>query len=215
MQQYQKDFIDFLVNSGALSFGDYTTKSGRKTPYFINTGKFDEGGKISALGKFYADHIMKSGLDKADIIFGPAYKGIPLCVATASAMAGMGKNVGFSFNRKEAKDHGDAGIVVGKKIKDGDKVLLVEDVITAGTTMREIVPFLRSLAAVEILGVVVSVDRKEKGTGDLSAVQEVEKNYNLKVYPVVTIADILERLGPRITADQLAAAGEYLKKYGI
>jgi orotate phosphoribosyltransferase len=215
MKQYQKDFIDFLVKSGALLFGDFTTKSGRKTPYFINTGRFDDGAKIAGIGGFYADHIISSGLDKVDVIFGPAYKGIPLCVTTSASLAAKGRNIGFAFNRKESKDHGDKGMIVGRSLKDGDRVLLVEDVITAGTTMREVLPLLASLGKIVVAGVVIAVDRRERGTGSLSAVQEAEQAHGIKVYPVVTIHDILEHLGPTLKAGDLGRAKEYLKTYGV
>ncbi len=192
IKEYQKKFIDFLVQSGALTFGDFTTKSGRKTPYFINTGNFDSGEKITVVSEFYAAHIVEKDLAKSDLIFGPAYKGIPLCVAVASALHRVHQtNIGFSFNRKEAKDHGDTGLFVGKKPKAGDRVLLVEDVITAGTTLREIIPLLKAQGDLEISGVVIAVDRCEKGAGDISARQEAEKEHGLKIFPIVTIQEIV------------------------
>lgn len=213
MKDYQKKFVDFLLESGALLFGDFTTKSGRKTPYFVNTGKFDDGAKIATLGGFYADHILACGLEP-DIVFGPAYKGISLCVSAVSALYNKGKNIGYAFNRKEIKEHGDAGLLVGKKIKDGDRVVLVEDVITAGTTMREILPLLSSIAKIVMAGVVIAVDRCEKGEKDISAVQEVESTYGVKVYPIVTIHQILEYHGPRLSAEDLKRAKDYLAQYG-
>ncbi|MBN8550190.1 MAG: orotate phosphoribosyltransferase [Deltaproteobacteria bacterium] len=218
---YQRHFIDFLVRSGALTFGDFVTKSGRKTPYFVNTGNFNDGAKITELGKFYAAHIMQSGLNTSTIIFGPAYKGIPLCVTTSAALFSEFKlNVGFSFDRKEVKDHGDGGKVVGQKIKDGDKVVIVEDVITAGTTLREVVPFLNSIAKVQLNGVVIAVDRCEKGSGTLSAVQEAQESMGVKVFPIVTIHHIVQYLsapnGSSLTLDQnlQQRIAAYLETYG-
>lgn len=218
---YQAAFIDFLVASGALTFGDFVTKSGRKTPYFVNTGNFNDGSKISKLGSFYASHFIAQGLQKADVIFGPAYKGIPLCVSTASALANEHKlNVGFSFDRKEVKDHGDGGRIVGRLVKDGDKVVLVEDVITAGTTLKEIVPFLRAIGKVEILGVIIAVDRCEKGAGTLSAVQEAQENLGVSVRPIVNIHHIVAYLSQPNSSGYLLPVQlqnkirEYLEIYG-
>lgn len=218
---YQRDFIDFLLASGALTFGDFTTKSGRKTPYFINTGRFDDGAKISQLGRFYAAHIAALGLGSIDIIFGPAYKGVPLAVTTAIALNDAHTmNVGFSFDRKEVKDHGDGGLIVGRPLKDGQRLVIVEDVITAGTTVRHIVPLLRKIANVDIAGFVLAVDRREKGSGELSAVQEAERDSNIKVYPIVTIDHIITHLrdhpdpARRLSETQLQAIAGYLEQYG-
>lgn len=218
---YQARFIDFLVASGALAFGDFVTKSGRKTPYFINTGNFNDGSKISQLGAYYAAHLAQNKLADIDIVFGPAYKGIPLCVATTSALAqNHNKCVGFSFDRKEVKDHGDGGRIVGKQIKDGAKIVIVEDVITAGTTLREVVPFLRGIAAVDIKGVVIAVDRCEKGAGQLSAVQETQENLGLSVFPIVTVHHIIAYLsgnntsGLVLSTDMQAKIAQYLETYG-
>ena len=217
----QAGFIDFLVQSGALTFGDFVTKSGRSTPYFINTGKFDDGGKIMRLGEFYAAHIVQSGLSDINVVFGPAYKGIPLAVATGIALQrDHGISAGISFDRKEEKEHGDRGRIVGKKISDGDEIVIVEDVITAGTTMREIVPLLTSIAKINFRGVVLAVDRCERGTTTLSAVQEVEQELGLKVFPIVTIKDIVRRLsGPNssgmlLTDELQKRIAQYLKEYG-
>jgi orotate phosphoribosyltransferase len=221
LHDYQRQFINFLVRSGALTFGDFTTKSGRKTPYFVNTGNFNDGAKITQLGKYYAAHIMESGLGDANIIFGPAYKGIPLCVTTSAALfSEFNTNIGFTFDRKEIKDHGDGGKIVGSKIKDADKVVLVEDVITAGTTLREILPFLNSIAKVQVTGVVIAVDRCEKGTGNLSAVQEAQESMKVKVFPIVTIHHIVQHLsgandsGFTLTEDLKSRIAAYLEMYG-
>lgn len=221
LRDYQRHFIDFLVRSGALTFGDFVTKSGRKTPYFVNTGNFNDGSKITQLGKYYAAHIVECGLSSSSIIFGPAYKGIPLCVTTSAALFSEFKlNIGFSFDRKEVKDHGDGGKVVGQKIKDGDKVLIVEDVITAGTTLREVVPFLNSIAKVQLAGVVIAVDRCEKGSGALSAVQEAQESMGVKVFPIVTIHHIVQYLsganGSGLVLDDnlQKRIASYLEAYG-
>lgn len=215
---YQDDFIRFLIASGALTFGDFTTKSGRETPYFINTGRFDDGGKIHELGGFYAKHIVASALGKIDVIFGPAYKGIPLCVAAASALYwGHGIKIGFSFDRKEEKQHGDKGRFVGRAPRSGDRVVIVEDVITAGTTLKEIVPKLRALDGVEIAAVVISVDRRERGAGDMTAVEEVESELGIKVLPIVDIQRIIEFLKrePGLVEGSLIGRIEsYLAQYG-
>ena len=217
----KEEVIAFLVTQGALKFGSFTLKSGRQAPYFINTGSFDDGAKISSLGRMYAQHLLASGLAAADTIFGPAYKGVPLCVATASALhSHFNKTIGFTFNRKEAKTRGEGGIFVGTPLKPGMKVVIVEDVVTAGTTLQEMVPLLRETAQVDLLGVVVLVDRCERGTGELSAVQEVERELKIKVHPLVTVFDIIECLsrenksGVVLDAAMLGAMKEYLGTYG-
>lgn len=190
------EVIDFLVKSGALKFGDFTLKSGRKAPYFINTGCFDDGAKIEQLSKFYAQRIMSLGLGGVDAIFGPAYKGIPLCVATAMSLhRDFGVVMPFCFNRKEAKTRGEGGQFVGKPLTAGMRVVLVEDVVTAGTTLQEVVPVLRDSVGVEVAGVVILVDRDEKGSGNLSAVREAERDLTIKVSSIVTIHQIIEYLG--------------------
>lgn len=189
------DVIDFLVSSGALKFGDFTLKSGRKAPYFINTGCFDDGEKITRLSTFYARHIISLGLGDVDALFGPAYKGISLCVSTAMSLAReFGKPMPFCFNRKEAKTRGEGGEFVGKPLVPGMRVLLVEDVVTAGTTLQEVVPVLRERAGVTIAGVIILVDRDEKGREEISAVKEAERDLHIKVHPIVTISDIIEYL---------------------
>lgn len=213
--------IDFLVQSQALKFGEFMLKSGRKAPYFINTGCFDNGEKISKLAKFYAQKLHSLGLHKVDAIFGPAYKGIPLCVSTAMALAQhFDTNIGFSFNRKEAKTRGEGGEFVGAPLAKGTRVALVEDVVTAGTTLQEVVPVLRERVGVEIAGVVILVDRAERGKGAVSAVQEVESELNIKVHPIVTISDIISYLskpnssGFQIDAALQARIDEYRAEFG-
>ncbi len=222
MHEHQRRFINFLVKSGALTFGDFVTKSGRKTPYFVNMGNFNTGASISELGTFYAAHIVASGLSSTNVIFGPAYKGISLAVTTTEALfRNHDINISFSFNRKEAKEHGDGGMLVGAKLGDHSRVIIVEDVITAGTTMREVIPLLSSFGVKDVLGVVIAVDRCERGTGNLSAVQETEQSLGLKVFPIVTAHNIIEHLssanesGFRLDAAIRGRMEAYLAEYGV
>lgn len=223
MDQYKEKFIEFMVKSGVLTFGDFTAKSGRKTPYFVNTGNYKTGEQISKLGEFYAACIKENVKEDYGVLFGPAYKGIPLVVTTASALyREYGINTNYCFNRKEDKDHGEGGSIVGHKFKDGDKVLIIEDVITAGTAIRECLPILKGAADVEILGLVISVDRMEKGQGEISAVQEIYENYNIKTYPIVTVRDIIDTLhnkeidGKVYIDDTMKEKMEnYLLQYGV
>jgi len=222
MEAYQREFIEFLIKAGSLTFGDFTTKSGRKTPYFVNTGRFDTGELIAQLGEFYAQAMVANSLDSCDVVFGPAYKGIPLAVSTATALFRTHRrSVGVAFNRKEAKDHGDGGMIVGHKIADGQKIVLVEDVVTAGTTLNEVIPWLRQLAKVEVAGVVISVDRCERGSGALSAVAEAEQKLGIKIFPILTIRQIVQFLEERsvgqfvqIAADAPKQIRAYLEQYG-
>ncbi len=215
------EFIDFLVDAGALQFGDFTTKSGRKTPYFVNTGRFDDGHKIGALGKWYAKGVAALQ-SPVDTIFGPAYKGIPLAVATAVALAESSRTtIGYTFNRKEVKAHGDGGLFVGFPLNSGTRVALVEDVITAGTTMREVLPMLRSLG-VSVVAVFVAVDRMERGqdpSGELtsiSAVDQVRRDFSVDVRPLITLLDIIEyvKLKSNLT-NLLPAIEQYRAQYGV
>ena len=189
-------FTEFLLESNALKFGDFTLKSGRKSPYFINAGAFDDGKKIATLGAFYAEKISQAIVHNTiprniDTVFGPAYKGIPLAVSTAIALtAGHNMTVGYTFDRKEKKDHGDGGWMVGTPLTDGMKVLLVDDVMTAGTAVREVIPKLKAEANVEVVGLVLSVDRMEKTKdSDMSAVKAVEAEFG---FPVLSIANVRE-----------------------
>ena len=191
MQQYKRDFIDFMIDSDVLTFGDFTTKSGRKTPYFVQTGKYRTGAQIRRLGEFYADAI-EANFGDFDVLFGPAYKGIPLAVETASAWSARGKDVGFMFNRKEAKDHGEGGVLVGHVPQPGDRVLIIEDVTTAGTSIRETVPVLRAAADIALTGLIVSVDRMERGTGDKAALVEVGEEFAMPTHAIVTVEEIIE-----------------------
>lgn len=194
----KNEFINFLIDSDALLFGEFTTKSGRQSPYFINTGKFKTGTQMKKLGNFYAmtilEQINSGNIDKdVKVLFGPAYKGIPLVVATSIALSQSEIEINYCFNRKEVKDHGEGGNIVGYDPQPGDKVLIIEDVITAGTAVREILPVLRN-KGVEIAGLVVSVDRMEKGLEDKTAIQSLYDDEGIKTYPIVTLDDIIQSL---------------------
>jgi orotate phosphoribosyltransferase len=196
MHDYQRQFIDFMVACEVLTFGDFTTKSGRQTPYFINTGRYRTGAQMKRLAGFYADAIEDSGI-AFDVLFGPAYKGIPLVVATSIALSERGHDVAYCFNRKEAKDHGEGGHLVGHAPQAGDRVLILEDVTTAGTSIRETVPILRGAAAVELAGLGVSVDRKERGVSDKSALCEVGEQFAMPTFAIVDVDQIIEHLRDR------------------
>ena len=223
MESYKQEFIDFMVRSGVLTFGDFVTKSGRSTPYFINTGNYRTGAQAARLGEYYAACVNQHFPEPVDALFGPAYKGIPLSVACAIALSNVyGCDVNYCFNRKEAKDHGEGGTMVGYPLKDGDRVVIIEDVITAGTAMRECLPILQAAARVEIAGLVVSADRMERGKGELSAVQEIKAEFGIDTYPIVTVREIIEALHNRpvdgrvVVDDAMRAKMEaYLQQYGI
>lgn len=218
----KEKFIEFMVRSNVLTFGDFTTKSGRKTPYFINTGNYRTGRQISMLGEFYAEAIINR-LDKDgfDFLYGPAYKGIPLAVTTATALyTHHGLDVPFSFNRKEAKDHGEGGVIISYKPKDGDRTVIIEDVITAGTSVRESVPILKAAADVRIESMIISVDRMENSENGKTAVQEVYEEFGIKVFSIVNILDILDvMLNREVDGKVLVDDGmknrieEYMVKY--
>lgn len=196
---YKKDFIEFMVRSGVLTFGEFITKSGRKSPYFINTGNYKTGKQLAGLGDFYARCIlenMKQGKLKKEItaLFGPAYKGIPISVTAAVALAEKhGIDINYCSNRKEAKDHGEGGSLLGYQLQSGDSVLIVEDVITAGTAMRECLPILQEIG-VTVEGLVVSVDRMERGSGVRTAIEELKEEYGITTYPIITVRDIIKSL---------------------
>ena len=212
MDDYKKTFIDFMMQIGVLTFGDFTTKSGRKTPYFVNTGLYRTGSQLNQLGEFYADTILSTVGDDFDVLFGPAYKGIPLVVATASALSRRGRDVAFCFNRKEAKDHGEGGVLVGHKLQDGDRVLIIEDVTTAGTSIRETVPVLRAAADVSLAGLVVSVDRAERGKGEQSALAEVGEEFSMPTFSIVNVHEIMQHVD--LADDDLQRMKDYLGQYG-
>lgn len=201
-----------MIDSEVLRFGSFVTRSGRPTPYFVNTGLYRTGGQISRLGRFYADAIeARLGTD-FDVLFGPAYKGIPLVVSTAVALAERGHDVGYCFNRKEAKDHGEGGIMVGHELADGDRVVIVEDITTAGTAVREAVPLLRARADIALAGLVVSVDRGERGVDDRSALQALAHEFDMPTFAIVTVHDIMAEAG--LSDDQLTAMRDYLDVFG-
>ncbi len=215
MESYKREFIQFLQNAGVLKFGDFTAKSGRKIPYFINAGDIKTGAQIAQLGEFYAKaYLEKLGMKKA-VLYGPAYKGISIAVASAVALSRQGLDVPFFFNRKEAKDHGEGGVFVGFVPKAGDEVVITEDVITAGTAIRESMAILRKLEGVKVAAVFVMVDRKEKGQTEKSAMAEVEEEFGFPVYSVVDVYDIIEYLEEDpANAENVARIRAYLAKNG-
>jgi orotate phosphoribosyltransferase len=215
------DFIRFMLDSGVLRFGSFTAKSGRQTPYFLDAGRYGRGSQAERLGAFYADRLLASLGDGFDVLFGPAYKGIPLVVATAMALSRRGKDVGFCFNRKEAKDHGEGGVLVGHTLKDGDRVVIVEDVTTAGTSIRETVPLLQRTARVELTALIVSVDRQERGQTEKSALRELGDEFGFQTMSIVTIDEIVAHLREHlvdgrslITPELDAAIVAYRGRYG-
>ena len=213
MHPYQREFIQFCLERNVLRFGDFTLKSGRQSPYFFNAGLFNTGSALAALGRFYAAAVVDSGAG-FDLLFGPAYKGIPLVATTAVALADHhGRDLPWCFNRKEAKDHGEGGTLVGAPLKG--RVLIVDDVITAGTAIREVMQIVRAAGA-EAAGVLVALDRQEKGAGELSAIQEVERDFGLTVYSIVSLAQLIEflREDPARQAD-LERVVAYRGKYGV
>ena len=195
MEKYKQEFIEFMVDCGVLKFGDFTTKSGRKTPFFINAGFYRTGSQLRKLGEYYAKAIEAAfGLD-FDVLFGPAYKGIPLSVAASMAISEFyHRDIRYCSNRKEVKDHGDTGILLGSPIYDKDKVIIIEDVTTAGTSIGETMPILKAQGEVSVLGLVVSVDRMERGQGEKSALSEIEEVYGIKTTSIVTMEEVVEHL---------------------
>jgi orotate phosphoribosyltransferase len=220
---YKPPFIAFMARANALTFGDFVTKSGRKTPYFVNTGKYSQGAQIAQLGQFYADCMM-ANLDLSFgrvVLFGPAYKGIPLAVATACALSERGISVSYCFNRKEEKDHGEGGALIGHKMTAGDRVFIIEDVITAGTAVREVLPIIQGTGATAE-GLIVSVDRMERGTGNTTAIQQVKEEYGITTYPLVSVKDIIACLHNRLVDGQVliddamkARMEGYMKEYCV
>jgi len=222
MQEYKKQFVEFMVKCGVLTFGDFVTKSGRKTPFFINTGNYKTGAQLVKLGQYYAEAIVNNCGASFNVLFGPAYKGIPLAVSTSMVLAEkFSQDVSFCFNRKEAKDHGEGGSLIGHKLKNGDKVLIIEDVTTAGTSVRESIPMLKSIADVSIAGLVVSVDRMERGTGTRGALAELREEFSIPAFSIVSLSEIVECLHNReidgkvvLNDEILARIQEYRKLYG-
>ncbi len=220
MEEYKQRFIEFMVRASVLTFGDFVTKSGRQTPYFINAGRYRTGAQMQRLAGFYADAIVAQNLEY-DVLFGPAYKGIPLCVATAMALSERGRDVAFCFNRKEAKDHGEGGSLVGHTLEDGDRVLFIEDVTTAGTSIRETAPILRHAANVSLVGLCVSVDRMERGQTEQSALSELRDEFQMHTFAIVTVTEVMEylqgrQIDGRVVLDDATAARmrAYREQYG-
>jgi orotate phosphoribosyltransferase len=222
MQSYKRELIELMVRCDVLTFGDFTAKSGRKTPYFVNTGRYRTGGQLRRLSKLYADTLARALGRDFDVIFGPAYKGIPLAAATAMALSEHhGHDVGFCFNRKEAKDHGEGGVLIGHNLRDGDRVVIVEDVTTAGSSIRETMPILQRAAQITVVALVVSVDRMERGRGERNALAELRETYGMQTHSIVTIDEIIEYLstndvdGKRVLDPELIARlRAYRASYG-
>ncbi len=210
MVEYKREFIRFLEDAGVLKFGDFTAKSGRKIPYFINAGDIKTGAQIKRLGEFYAKAYLDKLGDKKAVLYGPAYKGIPISVSAAAALAGHGLELPFFFNRKEEKDHGEGGVFIGYTPKAGEEIVIVEDVVTAGTAIRESMAILSKLEGTKVAAVFVMVDRKEKGQTEKSAIAEVGEEYGFPVYSIVDVYDIIEYLE---SDDSNKENVERIKKY--
>ena len=223
MEQYKQEFIEFMVDCQVLKFGEFTLKSGRKSPFFMNAGAYVTGAQLKKLGEYYAKAIHDNYGDDFDVLFGPAYKGIPLSVATTIAYSELyGKEIRYCSNRKEVKDHGDVGILLGSKLKDGDRVVIIEDVTTSGKSIEETFPILKEQADVEIKGLMVSLNRMEKGLGGkVSALAEIKEKYGFDANAIVTMADVIEHLYNRPYKGQVyiddtlkAAIDAYYEVYG-
>jgi orotate phosphoribosyltransferase len=209
---FRREFVDFAIRAGVLRFGEFKTKAGRLSPYFFNAGLFDDGEKLGELGRFYARAALASGIG-FDMLFGPAYKGITLAAATAVALAGLGHNVPFCFNRKEAKDHGEGGSIVGSPLKG--RVLVIDDVITDGASKREAIEIIRAAGATPA-GVLIALDRQERGQGEMSATQEVSRDFGVPVAAIATLADITATLrGRQNERAHLERIEDYRGKYGV
>ncbi|MBP0963124.1 MAG: orotate phosphoribosyltransferase [Oscillospiraceae bacterium] len=223
MEQYKQEFIDFMIESDVLKFGEFTLKSGRKSPFFMNAGAYVTGNQLRKLGEYYAKAIHDNyGLD-FDVLFGPAYKGIPLSVATTMAINELyGKDIRYCSNRKEVKDHGDTGILLGSKLKDGDHVVIIEDVTTSGKSIEETFPIIKAQANVEIKGLIVSLNRCERGKGDKSALQEIQEVYGFPANAIVSMEEVVEYLynqprNGRVLIDEAmkASIDAYYEQYGV
>ena len=223
MEQYKEEFIGFMVDSGVLRFGDFTLKSGRKSPFFMNAGGYVTGTQLMKLGEYYAKAIHDNYGTDFDVLFGPAYKGIPLSVATTIAFAKLyGKDIKYCSNRKEIKDHGDTGILLGSPIKDGDKVVIIEDVTTSGKSIEETFPIIMEQGKVEIVGLMVSLNRMEKGKSDKSALVEIKEKYGFDANAIVSMAEVVEFLynkpykGQIIIDDEIKSRIDtYYEMYGV
>ena len=223
MEQYKKEFIEFMVDCGVLTFGDFVTKSGRKTPFFINAGNFQTGAQLARLGEYYARAIHDSYGTDFDVLFGPAYKGITLAVSASMALSRLyAAEVRYSSNRKEVKDHGDVGSFLGCKISGGDRVVMIEDVTTAGTSIRETLPLIMSNGEARVMGLVIAVDRMERGQGSQSALAEIKQQYGIPVTPIVTMGEVVQHLHNREYAGRIIIDDEmkekidaYYELYGV
>ena len=224
MEQYKQEFIEFMVESDVLKFGDFTLKSGRKSPFFMNAGANVTGSQLMRLGEYYAKAIHDNFGDDFDVLFGPAYKGIPISTATVIAYAKLyGKEIRYCSNRKEAKDHGDTGILLGSKIKDGDRIVMIEDVTTSGKSMEETVPIVKAQGDVKIIGLMVSLNRMEVGLGgEKSALDEIRDNYGFEAKAIVTMEEVVSHLynkpcKGRIVIDDAmkASIDAYYNEYGV
>ena len=222
MEAYKKEFIDFMVESDVLKFGEFTLKSGRKSPFFMNAGAYVTGSQLKRLGEYYAQAIHDHFGFDFDVLFGPAYKGIPISVVTAIAYSELyGKEVRYCSDRKEAKDHGDAGILLGSPIKDGDKVVIIEDVTTSGKSIEETFPIIQAQGDVTIKGLMVSLNRMERGKGEKSALVEIQEKYGFPANAIVSMSDVVEHLynkpcnGKVVIDDEIKAAiDKYYEEYG-
>ena len=222
MEAYKEEFIEFMLDCEVLKFGDFVTKSGRNTPFFINTGFYRTGAQLKRLGEYYAKTIHDAFGDDFDVLFGPAYKGIPLSTATVIAFSELySREIRYASNRKEIKDHGDKGILLGGPVGDKDRVVIIEDVTTAGTSIRETLPIIKAQGDITVLGLCVSVDREERGEGEKSALTEISEKYGMKTTAIVKMSEVTEYLlshevkGQRIINDKLKEAiDDYYRKYG-
>ena len=217
MEQYKKEFIEFMLSCDVLKFGDFTLKSGRKSPFFMNAGLYVTGRQLSELARYYAKAIHDQFGDDFDVLFGPAYKGIPLTVATSMAYYDLyGKEIRYCSNRKEIKDHGDTGILLGSKLKDGDRVVMIEDVTSSGKSMEETVPIVREQANVEIIGLIVSLNRNEKGKSDKTALKEISELYGFPTAAIVSMPEVIEvmREENRLDDELLSRIDAYYEQYG-
>ncbi|MCR5292031.1 MAG: orotate phosphoribosyltransferase [Eubacterium sp.] len=218
METYKKEFVDFMLESNVLKFGDFTLKSGRKSPFFMNAGLYVTGSQLMKLGEYYAKAIHDTYGDDFDVIFGPAYKGIPISVAVAIAYSRLyGQEKRYCSNRKEAKDHGDAGILLGSPIKDGDRIVVVEDVTTSGKSMEETIPIVRAQGDVTIIGLMVSLNRCERGKGEKSALEEISELYGFRTGAIVSMDEIVDYLVEKGVIDDelLARIKAYYEMYGV
>ena len=223
MERYKEEFVNFMVDSNVLKFGDFTLKSGRKSPFFMNAGAYTTGTQLKKLGEYYARAIHDTFGLEFDILFGPAYKGIPLAVATTIAIGELyGRDIKYCANRKEVKDHGDKGILLGSKIKEGDRVLIIEDVTTSGKSIEETVPIIQAQADADIVGLMVSLNRQEKGIEtDMSALDEIHDKYGFGAHSIVTMSEVVDYLYKRpidgeiiLNSETKKAIDAYYKEYG-